>query len=241
MKKVLGCIRRADKDWNMITHGDSIAIDVSGGKDSMLMLHALSLYRMFSHVDYRIHAVTLDMGMDGFDSSPIAEYADKLNIPFTLVKTGIYDEVFIKHGGKNPCSLCARMRRGILHKTAKKLGCSKVALAHSSDDVIETLLLGVFQESRMHVFRPVTYLDRSDLTLIRPLVYLSEQHIKKTVARLGLPIVHNPCPANGHTRRQDMKELLNKLSATIPDCRERLLGALKNDEAYCLWNRTHEE
>jgi tRNA 2-thiocytidine biosynthesis protein TtcA len=237
LKKTLGSVRKADKDWNLIEEGDSVAVGVSGGKDSILLLYALHLYRKFSGRDFRLEAITLEMGFEPFDVEPIRDFCRQIGVSFTSVPTQIAQIVFEMRQEKNPCALCAKMRRGALHDAAKMRGCNKLALGHTRDDVLETLLLSLFYEGRFHVFSPATYLDRKDITIIRPLVYLSEQHVKGAVRQYNLPIVVNPCPANGHTKRQDMKELLTSLGAVSPDIKDKLMGALSRYESYNLWDR----
>ncbi len=235
MKTTLGCIRKADQDFHLIAPGDRIAVGVSGGKDSLLLLYALHLYRMFSHTDYTLHAFTMTMGLAPFDVSPIRALCDSLNIPYTVRETDIGHVLFDVRKETNPCALCAKMRRGILNDLAKEHGCNKLALAHHREDVLETLMMSLLFEGRIHTFHPLTYLSRSDLTVIRPLVYLPEKHIKHLAKELNLPVVKNPCPANGHTRRQEMKELLASLARKYPRAPELMLSALQNEAQYGLW------
>ena len=237
MKKILGCIRRADKDFHLIEEEDRVCVGVSGGKDSLLLLYAMSLYRRFCPLKFELCAVTLSMGWDGFDVSEIEAFARKLDVPYEVIPTQIGKVVFEERKEKNPCSLCANMRRGALNEAAKERGCNKVALGHHRDDVIETLLLSTFYEGRLHTFHPVTYLSRVDLTVIRPLVYIDEKDIIGKARELKLPIAHNPCPANGHTKRQDMKDMISELTKTIPDAPEKLLAALRNTDQYGLWDK----
>jgi tRNA 2-thiocytidine biosynthesis protein TtcA len=237
LKKTLGCIRRADEDWGLFKQGDRVAVGVSGGKDSMLLLYALHLYRKFKKTDFSIHAITLKLGFEPFDISPIQALCHELGIPYTCIDTDIADVVFHIRKEKNPCSLCAKMRRGVLHDAAKAQGCNVLALGHSSDDVLETFLLSMFFEARLNTFSPISYLSRKDLLLTRPFAYLPEKHIISAVHRLQLPVVHNPCPANGASKRQDMKQLLTYMSEVIPGVKERILHALMHDEHYALWNK----
>lgn len=238
MKEVLGCIRRADKDFQMIREGDRIAVGVSGGKDSLLLLYALSLYRRFCPVKFELCAMTLTMGMEPFDIAPIRELCESLSIPYIVKETEILKIVFEDRKEKNPCSLCAKMRRGALGGLLVEHGYNKVALGHHRDDAIETLLLSMFYEGRIHTFHPVTYLSKTGITQIRPMVYVPERHVVHVAKELNLPVAASPCPANGHTKRQEMKELLTTLSKTIPDVRKLLLSALQNEEQYGLWNKS---
>ena len=237
MKKILGCIRRAAEDFNMIQPGDNIAVGVSGGKDSLTLLSALHLYKYFSKIPFTLQAITLTMGYDNFDLSGVEKLCKELDIPYTIQETEIGKIVFEERQEKNPCSLCANLRRGILHTAALKLGCNKVALGHHRDDVIETFFLSLFYEGRINTFSPVTYLDRKKITLIRPMIYIPEKDIISLAKRRALPIVDNPCPANGLTKRQDMKDLFTTLSKNIPNVREQVLSALRNKEQYNLWDK----
>jgi len=237
MKEVLGCLRRADEDFRMIAPGDHVMVGVSGGKDSLLLLYALALYRKFCKNPYRLTAATLTMGMEPFDLSGVRALCEQLEVEYVVRETQIGKVVFEERKEKNPCSLCAKMRRGALSDLAKDLGCNKVALGHHRDDAIETLFLSMLYEGRIHTFHPVTYLSRSDLTQIRPLVYLPEKHVIHMTKVLNLPVVKSPCPANGHTKREDVKELLDEICRRKPDVRDLLLSALRNEEQYGLWNK----
>lgn len=237
MKTTLGCLRKADQDFHMIVPGDRIAVGVSGGKDSLLLLYALNLYRLFSHTDYTLHAFTLTMGLEPFDLSGVAKLCKNLDIHYTVRETRIGPILFEERKDKNPCALCAKMRRGMLTDLCREYGMNKLALAHHRDDALETLLMSLLFEGRIHTFHPVTYLSRSNVTVIRPLIYLPEKHIRHVAAQLALPIVPSPCPVNGHTRRQEMKELLASLAKRYPKAQELMLSALRNQDQYGLWWR----
>ena len=237
MKETLGCLRRADKDFHMIAPGDRVAVGVSGGKDSLVLLYALSLYRKFCKVPYELTAVTLTMGLEPFDLSGVRALCEDLGVPYIVRETQIGPIIFEERKEKNPCSLCAKMRRGAPNELCAKEGFNKVALGHHRDDAIETLLMSALFEGRIHTFHPVTYLSRSNLTQIRPLVYLPEKHIIHVAKTLNLPVVKSPCPANGYTKRQEVKELLDTLCKRYPSARELLLSALQNEEQYGLWNK----
>ena len=237
MKKVLGCIRRACEEFRLIEDGDKIGIGVSGGKDSLMLLYAMSLYRKFAKQKFEIVALTLTMGIEPFDVSPIAELCKKLDVEYIVRKTEIGKVIFEERKEKNPCSLCAKMRRGVLNELAKEVGCNKVALGHHRDDALETLLLCLLHEGRIHTFHPSSYLSRMDLTVIRPMVYVPEKHIIHLTKVLDLPIVKSPCPANGNTQREEMKNLLDSLCRLYPNARELMLSALRNEEQYGLWNK----
>lgn len=237
MKEVLGCLRRADKDFHMIEAGDRIAVGVSGGKDSLLLLYAMALYRKFCPVPFELCAMTLTMGMEPFDLSGVRALCETLGVPYIVKETQIGKIIFEDRKEKNPCSLCAKMRRGALNDLCIEHGYKKIALGHHRDDAIETLMLSMFYEGRIHTFHPVTYLSRTDITQIRPLVYLAEKHIIHMTKELNLPVVPSPCPANGYTKREDMKQLLNHICMQIPNARELLLSALQNEAQYGLWEK----
>ncbi len=237
MKKVLGCIRRADEDFGLIREGDHVAVGVSGGKDSLMLLYALALYRRFSKVNYTLKALTLTMGIGNADFSPIQILCDKLEVPYVVQETQIGKVIFEDRKEKNPCSLCAKMRRGALSALAKEQDCNVLALGHHRDDALETLLLCLLHEGRIHTFHPKSYLSRSDLTVIRPMVYVPEKHLIHVAKELELPVVKSPCPVNGETERQEMKELLDRLCLLYPNARELMLSALRNEEQYGLWEK----
>lgn len=237
MKKILGCIRRADQDFGMFAAGDRVCVGLSGGKDSMVLLEALSLYRRFSKMPYTLQAVTVSLGMQPFDTAPIAARCAELGVPYTVVDTEIGDVVFNIRKEKNPCALCAKMRRGALYNAARRLGCNKVALGHHREDALETFFLCLFYESRLATFSPVTYLSRTDLTMIRPMIYAPEKHIISVARALSVPVVPSPCPANGNTQRQEIKEWMKTLHRFQPNMEERMLTALRTPERYNLWDR----
>lgn len=236
MKKVLGCLRKAVEDFNMIQEGDRIAVGVSGGKDSLTLLKALRLYQYFSPVKFELEAITLTMGFEGCDLTEVQEFCKELEIPYTIRETQIGKIVFDVRKEKNPCSLCAKLRRGALHNVALERGCRKVALGHHREDVIETVFLSLFYEGRFNTFSPVTYLDRKGITLIRPLVYAPEADIIGAARRHKIPVVNNPCPMNGNSQREYMKKLIKSIAKDIPDVQERILTALKNKNNRNLWD-----
>lgn len=236
MKKTLGCLRKADQDFNLIEPGDRVAIGVSGGKDSLLLLHALSLYRQFSHKDFQLLAVTVTMGLEPFDLSAIRSLCSELEIEYLVRETEIGKIIFDYRQEKNPCALCSKMRRAVLANTCVEQGYNKLALGHHREDAVETLLMSLFYEGRFHTFHPKTKMSRTGITVIRPLVYLPESHVKHMTRVLDLPVVASPCPANGETRRAEMKELLRRLRQIYPDANERFLHALRQDH-YDLWQR----
>ncbi|MCG4579887.1 tRNA 2-thiocytidine biosynthesis TtcA family protein [Clostridium cochlearium] len=236
MKQLLSKLRKAVSDFSLIEDGDNIAIGLSGGKDSIALLYLLSKYRMFSPEKFNIIAITIDPGTN-IDFSPLKALCKDLDVNFHIIDSNIKEIVFDIRKEKNPCSLCANLRRGILNDNAKKLGCNKVALGHHKNDAVETLLLSMFYEGRISCFLPKTYLDRKDITVIRPMVYIDEESIKNTSIKYNFPIIQNPCPANGFTKRESIKNLIKSLKKDFPDLDNRLLGALTNSNQLCIWNK----
>ena len=237
MKELLGCIRKADKDFGLIEVGDRVCVGVSGGKDSLALLYAMSLYRRFCPTKYELVAATLHMGREPFDLSGIQALCEELNVPYVVKRTQIAEVIFDIRKEPNPCALCAKMCRGALTDLCKELGANKLALGHHRDDAEETLLMSMLYEGRIHTFHPKTFLSRSGITQIRPMVYCSEKHIIHVAKTLDLPVVKSPCPANGFTKREEIKQLLNDICKKVPNARELLLSALQNEEQYGLWNR----
>lgn len=237
MKTVLGCIRRADEHFRMIEPGDRVGIGVSGGKDSLLLLNALALYRYVRHHDFTIHALMLTSGPEEPDTGAIERMCAELDVPVTIRYTRFYQILFEKRNDRHPCALCAKMRRAALCDLCTELGLNKLALGHHREDALETLMMSLLFEGRLHTFHPCSYMSRSDLTVIRPMVYISEKHIIHMQRELNLPVLKNPCPANGNTRRQEMKELLNELCRRYPNAKEMMLSALQNEAQYGLWER----
>ncbi len=225
MQQIYSHVRKCVEDFGMISEGDRIAVGVSGGKDSLLTLAALAGIQKFLPTHFELEALTLDMGFKDTDFSRVIEFCKDLGVNYTIVPTQIAEVVFDIRKETNPCSLCAKMRRGALHEAALKLGCKKVALGHHMDDAIETFILSLLYEGRLSCFMPVTYLDRTDITLIRPLLYVTEQTVLAQKPRL--PVVHNPCPANGNTKRQEVKEWIVEQGKMIPDIKSKLFGSLK--------------
>lgn len=232
MKHILGYARRAISDFGMIKSGDKVAVGLSGGKDSILTLLTLAELRRFYPEKFELIAITLDMGMDGFDVSPLRELCEANGVEFFVEKTHIKEIVFDIRNEKSPCSLCANLRRGILYDTAKKLGCNKVALGHHMDDVMETFFMSLIYEGRTHTFLPITYLSRKDLYVIRPMVYTPESEIKHLVKKLDIQIVKNECPANGETKRQYVKELIRGIERENKGVRESVFGAIMRSEEW---------
>lgn len=226
MRKILSYLRRAVDDYNMINDGDRIAVGVSGGKDSMLLLCALKELQRFYPKKFDLMGITLDMGFPGFNPEPVIKLCEEKDIRYEIVKTDIREIVFDIRKETNPCALCSKMRRGALNEAAKARGYDKVALGHHNDDVIETFYLCLLYEGKIGCFSPVTHLDRIDIHQIRPLIYAHEHEIRSAVERLNLPIIKSTCPADGNTKRQEIKEFVAKLDHDVKGSRERVFGAL---------------
>ncbi|MHB8064787.1 MAG: tRNA 2-thiocytidine biosynthesis TtcA family protein, partial [Ruminiclostridium sp.] len=205
IQRILGQVRRAIQDYDMIDDGDKIAIGVSGGKDSMTLLSTLRQLQKFYPKKFELEAISLTMGIGNADFTPVAQYCLEIGVNYTVEETIIGKIIFEIREEQNPCSMCANLRRGALHNVSKRLGCNKVALGHHKDDAIETLLLSTFYEGRIHTFSPVTYLDKKDLHLIRPLIYTDEKQIKSLAKSGQFPIVKSPCHIDGKTKRQYIK------------------------------------
>ncbi|MDE7261300.1 MAG: tRNA 2-thiocytidine(32) synthetase TtcA [Oscillospiraceae bacterium] len=232
MQHILSLVRRCVEDYNMIDAGDTVAVGVSGGKDSVLTLAALAKLRDFYPKKFEVAALTIDAGAPGMDFSPIAGLCGELGVPYHLIPVPIYEIVFEYRKEKNPCSLCAKLRRGALSTEMNRLGLTKIALGHHYDDAVETMLMSLFLEGRIGCFQPVTYLDRSGVTQIRPLLYVQEREVRGAVKRLNLPVVENPCPANGTTKREETKELLRDLEKQFPQLKKKIFGAIQRYPLY---------
>ena len=226
MQRLIGLVRRCTQDYNMIEPGDRIGIGVSGGKDSVALLVFLAHLKNYEHIPFELEAVTVDLGF-GMDFSPIEDLCKGLNVPFTLVKTEIAPVIFDYRKEKNPCSMCAKMRRGALNQALLERGLNKLALGHHYDDAVETFMMSLLYEGRISCFQPVTDLDRTGIIQIRPMLYIHEQTIDNFVTRENLPIVKNRCPVDKRTKREEIKKLAYDLSATYPDLKERIFGAMQ--------------
>ena len=226
MQKLLSRVRRCVEDYEMIRPGDRIAVGVSGGKDSLCALCALHALSRFYPAPFTVTAVTV-RGFPDMDFSGVRELCRTLGVEYVERDAPIYDVVFGARKEKNPCSLCANLRRGALNGTAREIGCNKVALGHHLDDAVETFLLSLLREGRISCFAPVTYLDRTGVTVIRPLLYLYEKDLRGAARRNALPVVQNTCPMDGQSDRQEVKDLLRRLGETEPAVRERIFGAMQ--------------
>lgn len=228
LQRVLSEVRKAVDDYHMIAEGDKIAVGISGGKDSLTLLYALSSLRRFYPHPFELVAVTVDLGFANLDLSEIKKLCEKLEVPYTVVKTQIGQIVFEQRQENNPCALCAKMRKGALNEAMKQLGCNKIAYAHHMDDVVETMMLSLLYEGRFHTFSPVTYLDDTGLTVIRPLIYMKEADVIGFVRKYEVPVVKSPCPVDGHTKREYVKQLLKQLNTENPGVKQRMFTAIQN-------------
>ena len=226
MQKLIGLVRRCVDDYNMIAPGDRIGVGVSGGKDSLALLVFLAELKKYHPADFSLEAITIDMGL-GMDYSGIEALCRELKVPYTIVKTEIAPIIFDHRQEKNPCSMCAKMRRGALNQALLDKGMNKLALGHHYDDAVETFLMSLLFEGRISCFQPVTDLDRTGIIQIRPMLYIHEKTIDSFAARKALPVIENRCPVDKTTKRTEVKELIYALSATYPDLKERIFGAMQ--------------
>lgn len=222
-----GTVRRAVDDYEMIQEGDKIAVGVSGGKDSMLLLVAMNHLKRFYPKHFELEAITIELGFEGMDFTPVRELCEELGIHYTCLKTDIKEIVFDVRKEDNPCSLCAKMRRGALNDAIRERGITKLALGHHFDDAVETFMMSLLFEGRLSCFRPVTYLDRSGVTQIRPLIYAGEKKVANVASALRLPVVENPCPMDKTSKRHEIKSLLTTLCRDYPDMKSKVFGAMQ--------------
>ena len=228
LQQLYSYTRKAVDDYQMIMDGDYIAIGISGGKDSLAMLYAMSGLRRFYPASFQLTAVTVDLGFENLNLDRITALCDELEVPYHIVRTDIGKIIFEDRKESSPCSLCAKMRKGALNQAMKELGCNKIAYAHHRDDVVETMLLSLIYEGRFHCFSPVTYLDRMDMTVIRPLIYVQEADVIGFVNKYQVPVVKSPCPADGHTKREYAHMLLQQLNRENPGVKERMFHAVQD-------------
>ena len=226
LQRLLSLTRQAVDDYALIDSGDKIAVGISGGKDSLTLLYALHGLKRFYPNEFELSAITVDLGFENFDLSPVRSLCSELSVPFTVVPTDIGKILFETRKESNPCALCAKMRKGALNETAKQMGCNKIAYAHHRDDLIETMLLSLIYEGRFYVFSPKTFLDRTELTVIRPMIYVSEADVIGFKNRFSLPVCKNPCPVDGKTKREYVKQLTKQLNLQAPGVKERLFHAI---------------
>ncbi len=235
--ELLSPLRRAIKDFNLIEDNDKIAVGLSGGKDSVTLLSLLASYKKFSPQKFDLVAITVDLNFTDqkTDYAPLQKFCDELNVPFYIEKTEIGQIVFETRKESNPCSLCSKMRKGALNSVAKSLSCNKVALGHHADDLIETFFLSMFYEGRLSTFAPKSFLDRMEITQIRPMIYIEERDILSFSK--NLPITKSCCPANNQTKRELIKQQINAIKKDIPFVRERIFTALTHPERYNLFDK----
>ena len=226
IQKLMGLVRRCVDDYDMIQAGDKIAVGVSGGNDSLVLLVLLAGLRSYFNKPFELEAITIDMGL-GMDYSAVAELCQRLNVPYHIVKTEIAPIIFDHRKEKNPCSMCAKMRRGALNQAILDRGFNKLALGHHYDDAVETFVMSLIYEGRISCFQPVTDLDRTGIVQIRPMLYIHEKTVDNFALREQLPIVENRCPVDKTTKREEIKQLIYDLCKTYPDLKERVFGAMQ--------------
>ena len=235
LQQLLSLIRKAVDDYNMIEEGDRIAVGISGGKDSLTLLYALSHLRRFYPKHFELEAITVDLGFGNMDFGKVKELCEKLEVHYTIEHTDIAKIIFEDRKESNPCSLCAKMRKGALNDAIKKLDCNKVAYAHHKDDVVDTMMMSLIYEGRFNTFAPVTYLDRTDLYVIRPLIYTNEADVIGFVNKYDIPVVKSACPADGYTKRQYVNDLINDINKEAPGVRNRMFTAI-HESTLKGWN-----
>ena len=226
LQRLLSLIRQAVDQYEMIEEGDHIAIGISGGKDSLTLLWGLAHLQKFYPKHFSLSAITVDMGIDTMNLEPIKALCQEIQVPYEIVPTEIGKILFDIRKETNPCSLCAKLRKGALNQKALEMGCNKIAYAHHKDDLIETAMMSLLYEGRFYAFSPVTHLDRTDLTVIRPLMFVSEADVKGFRNKYQLPVCKNPCPMDGHTRREYVKTLIHTLNMENPGVKDRLFRAV---------------
>lgn len=226
LQQLLSYTRRAVDDYELIQENDKIAVGLSGGKDSLTLLYGLKYLQRFYPKHFDLAAVTVDLGFEGHNLQPVDALCRKLDVPYSIISTKIAEIVFEAKKPKSPCSLCAKLRKGAFNQAALDLGCNKIAYAHHRDDLIETMMLSLIYEGRFHSFSPKTILERTGLTLIRPLIYVPEAKVKGFMHKYELPVIKNPCPMDGFTRRQYVKELIWSIQQENPGVRERMFQAI---------------
>ena len=226
MQKLMGLVRRCVDDYDMIKSGDRIAVGVSGGKDSVVLLRLLAGLREYFDKPFELAAISIDMGL-GMDYTEIGNLCQELNVPYHIIKTEIAPIIFDHRKEKNPCSMCAKMRRGALNQAILDLGYHKLALGHHYDDAVETFMMSLIYEGRISCFQPVTDLDRTGIVQIRPMLYIHEKTVDNFAKRMNLPIIENRCPVDKTTKREEIKQLIYELSETYPDLKERIFGAMQ--------------
>lgn len=228
LQRLLSYTRKAVDEYQMIEDGDHIAVGISGGKDSLTLLYALHGLKRFYPKKFELSAITVNLGYEKFDVAPLRALCEELGVPYKVVDTDIAHILFEERKESNPCSLCAKMRKGALNDAVKEMGCNKVAYAHHKDDIIETMLLSLLFEGRFHSFSPKTYLDRMDLTVIRPMMYVDEIDVIGFQHKYKLPVAKSRCPIDGFTKREYAKDLVKQLNHEHPGARNRMFTAILN-------------
>ncbi len=228
LQQIMSKTRKAVDDYKMINENDTIAVGISGGKDSLALLHALAGMRRFYPIHYSLIAITCDLGFKNVDFNEIKKLCEELDVKYYIVESDISDIVFNVRKEENPCSLCAKMRKGAMYNFLKEVGCSKIAYAHHQDDVVETYMMSLIYEGRQNTFSPVTYLDRTGVTVIRPFIYMKEADIIGFVKANNVPVLKSPCPVDGYTKRQYAKDLLKSINEEAPGVRDRIFTAIQN-------------
>ena len=239
MQKILGLARRAIDDYKMIKEGDKIAVGVSGGKDSICLLTILHNYKKFAPYKFDIIAVNINLGFEQTDQKEVEDlinFCKKEEIPLIIHNTDIAKIIFEDRKEKSPCSLCSKMRRGALNTVAIQNGCNKIALGHNADDILETMLMCLMNEGRFSTFSPVSFMDRTNITLIRPLIYVEEKYLAALEKKYNLPVVHNPCPKDKNSNRSETKELIEQINNNKPGTKQIMLGAIYNPSRNNLWD-----
>ena len=226
MQKLMGLMRRCIDDYDMIQAGDRVAVGVSGGKDSLVLLRLLAGLRQYFNKPFSLEAITIEMGL-GMDYGAVEELCRQLDVPYTIVKTEIAPIIFDHRKEKNPCSMCAKMRRGALNQAILDRGFNKLALGHHYDDAVETFVMNLLFEGRIGCFQPVTNLDRTGIIQIRPMLYIHERTVDNFSRRMELPVIENRCPVDKTTKRGEVKDLIYELSQRYPDLKERIFGAMQ--------------
>lgn len=220
-------VRKGIDEYHMISDGDNVAVGISGGKDSLMLLCALSHLRQYYPKHFELSAITVELGFEGMDFSPVAELCRRLDVPYRCIKTDIKEIVFDVRREDNPCSLCAKMRRGALNNALGEMGCNKLALGHHFDDAVETFMLSLIFEGRISCFKPVTYMSKAGIWQIRPMIYCGEMKIANLAQQLSLPIVENPCPQDKGSKRYEIKQMLREMSQSYPDLRSKVFGTMQ--------------
>ncbi len=244
MQKILGLTRRAIDDYKMISEGDKIAVGVSGGKDSVCLLAVLNAYKKFAPYNFEIISININMGFDATDKTEVQALKDfcaKENIFLIIHDTDIAKIIFEDRKEKSPCSLCSKMRRGALNTIAIQNGCNKIALGHNADDILETMLMCLMNEGRFSTFSPVSFMDRTNMTLIRPFIYIEEKYLSALAKKYNFPIVHNPCPKDKNSNRSETKELIEQLNNKRQGTKQIMLGAIYNPSRNNLWDTSTPE